>query len=144
MKEKRREIDEDKITGFFDKETQIRGDLSFKGSFRIDGQFKGKINSDSILIIGENGKVEADIKIGLIVIEGEVKGNVQASEKVEVHSNGKIIGTLISPKLAVEEGAYLEANCQTADKPVSSIPSKIKLEKPEKPEKSEEESGKKS
>jgi len=144
MKEKRREIDEDKITGFFDKETQIRGDLSFKGSFRIDGQFKGKINSDSILIIGENGKVEADIKIGLIVIEGEVKGNVQASEKVEVHSNGKIIGTLISPKLAVEEGAYLEANCQTADKPVSSIPSKIKLEKPEKPEKSEEEVGKKS
>ena len=134
MKEKRREIDENKITGFFDKETQIRGDLSFKGSFRIDGQFKGKINSDSILIIGENGKVEADIKIGLIVIEGEVKGNIQATEKVEIHSNGKVIGTLISPKLAVEEGAFLEANCQTADKPMTTIPSKIKLEKQEKVE----------
>lgn len=138
MKEKRREIiDEDKITGFFDKETQIKGDLSFKGSFRIDGQFKGKINSDSILIIGENGKVEADIKIGLIIIEGEVKGNIQATEKVEIHNNGKVIGTLTSPKLAVEEGAYLEANCQTADKPVSTISSKIKLERPEKSEKTD-------
>lgn len=137
MKEKRREIDEDKITGFFDKETQIRGDLSFKGSFRIDGQFKGKINSDSILIVGENGKVEADITIGLIVIEGEVKGNVQASEKVEIHSNGKVIGTIVSPKLAIEEGAFLEANCQTAEKPTTAISSKIKLERPEKIEKPE-------
>jgi cytoskeletal protein CcmA (bactofilin family) len=147
MKEKRREIDEDKITGFFDKDTQIRGDLSFKGSFRIDGQFKGKINSDSILIVGENGKVEADITIGLIVIEGEVKGNVQASEKVEIHANGKVIGTIVSPKLAIEEGAYLEANCQTADKPVTTISSKIKPERPEKlekPEKPEIEAGKSS
>ena len=116
MKERRKEFEEDKITGFFDKETEIKGELSFKGSFRIDGRFKGKIDSDSMLVIGEGGKVDADVKIGYMVIDGEVKGNIQATERVEIHSNGRVIGTITSPKLVVEEGAYLEANCKTTDK----------------------------
>ncbi len=116
MKEKKREFEEDKITGFFDKDTEIKGELSFKGSFRIDGHFKGKIDSDSMLIIGDSGKVDADVKIGYMVIDGEVKGNIQASEKVEIHSNGRVIGTITTPKLVIEEGAYLEATCQTTDK----------------------------
>jgi cytoskeletal protein CcmA (bactofilin family) len=105
-------IDENKLTGFFDKDTEIKGDLSFEGSFRIDGRFIGKIDSKSVLIVGENGKVDADIKIGNIIINGEVKGTIQAKEKVEINANGRVIGTVITPKLAVEEGAYLEANCQ--------------------------------
>lgn len=105
-------IDDNKLTGFFDKDTEIKGDLSFEGSFRIDGRFIGKINSDSVLIVGENGKVDADIKIGNIIINGEVKGTIQAKEKVEINATGRVIGTVITPKLAVEEGAYLEANCQ--------------------------------
>jgi cytoskeletal protein CcmA (bactofilin family) len=116
MKERKREFEEDKITGFFDKDTEFKGDLSFKGSFRIDGRFKGKINSDSMLIIGDSGKVDADVRIGFIVIDGEVKGNIQASERVEIHSNGRVMGTITTPKLVVEEGAYLEATCQTTDK----------------------------
>lgn len=116
MKERKREFEEDKITGFFDKDTEIKGEISFKGSFRIDGRFKGKIDSDSMLIIGDSGKVEADIKIGYIVIDGEVKGSIEATERVEVHSNGRVIGTITTPKLVVEEGAYLEASCQTTDK----------------------------
>jgi cytoskeletal protein CcmA (bactofilin family) len=115
MKDKK-DYDENKITGFFDKDTNIHGDLAFNGSFRIDGQFKGNISSESILIIGDNGKVEADIKIGYIIIDGQVKGNIQAKEKVEIHSNGKVKGTILSPKLIVAEGAFLEANCQTTDK----------------------------
>ena len=82
MKEKKREIEESKITGFFDKDTEIKGDLNFKGTFRIDGIFKGKIDSKSILIIGDSGKVDADVKIGHLIINGEIKGNIQASEKV--------------------------------------------------------------
>jgi cytoskeletal protein CcmA (bactofilin family) len=116
MKERRKEFEEDKITGFFDKDTEIKGELSFKGSFRIDGRFKGKIDSDSMLVIGESGKVDADVKIGFIVIDGEVKGNIQATERVEIHSKGRVTGTITTPKLVVKEGAYLEATCQTTDK----------------------------
>jgi cytoskeletal protein CcmA (bactofilin family) len=131
MKDRKQDYDDAKITGFFDKETEINGDLNFKGSFRIDGRFKGKIDSDSMLTIGESGKVEADIKIGYVVIDGEIKGTVQASEKVEVHSNGRVIGSIVSPKLVVEEGAYLEANCQTTDKVLQPRPERPPQEKKE-------------
>jgi cytoskeletal protein CcmA (bactofilin family) len=134
MKERKREIEESKITGFFDKETEIKGDLHFKGTFRVDGRFKGKIDSESILIIGESGKVEADVNIGHIIINGEIKGNVHASEKVEVNSNGRVFGTIISPKLVVEEGAFLEANCHTTDK--SSHPTSAVSPLPEKDQES--------
>jgi len=124
MKERKAEIDETKITGFLDKETEIKGDLSFKGSFRIDGFFKGNINSESTLIIGDNGKVEADIKIGHMIINGEMKGNIQAKEKVEINSSGRVTGTIITPILVVEEGAYLESTCQTTNKIPETMPEK--------------------
>ena len=116
--------DEYKLTGFFDKNTDIKGDLSFKGSFRIDGKFSGTINSDSVLIIGDNGKVEAEIIIGNIIINGEVNGIIQAKEKVEIHASGRVLGKVITPKLSVEEGAYLEANCQITDQ----VPQPVKKE----------------
>lgn len=115
MKDKDREILDSKIAGLIDQGTELNGDLTFKGSFRIEGSFKGTINSDSILIIGERGKVEADVKVGQVVINGEIRGNIQASERVEVHSKGRVFGTIQAPKLIVEEGAYLEANCQTTE-----------------------------
>lgn len=131
MKGKKRGIDEDKITGFFDENTEMKGDLNFKGSFRIDGRFKGKIDSDSTLIVGDSGKVDADIKIANIVINGEVKGNILASERVEINSSGRVIGTIATPKLIVEEGAYLEASCQTTNSAISITPEKFNTEKDE-------------
>ncbi|MBN2206222.1 MAG: polymer-forming cytoskeletal protein [Candidatus Aminicenantes bacterium] len=113
-----KEIDENKITGFFDKDTEIRGELNFKGAFRIDGRLNGKINSDATLIVGDKGKVEAEIHVAHIIINGEVKGTIQAKDKVEIHGQGRVIGTIVTPKLVVEEGAYLEANCQTTDQPL--------------------------
>jgi len=115
MKDKKMEIDEGKISGFFDDGTEFNGDLKFKGSFRIDGFFKGRIESESMLIIGDRGKVEADIVINNILINGEFKGSIRATERVEIHSRGRVFGTIQTPKLVVEEGAYLEASCQTIE-----------------------------
>lgn len=115
MKDKPREFNETKLAGLIDMESEFKGDLTFKGSFRIEGTFKGTITSDSLLVIGERGKVEADVKVGQVVINGEIRGNVQASERIEVHSKGRVFGTIQAPRLIVEEGAYLEANCQTTE-----------------------------
>jgi len=124
MKGKNNEMNENKIAGFFNKDSEFKGDLFFKGSFRIDGKFKGTINSESMLIVGEKGKVEADINVGYLINNGEIKGNIQSREKVEINSKGRVIGTIISPKLVIEEGAYLEANCQTSNKVSPSLPEK--------------------
>jgi cytoskeletal protein CcmA (bactofilin family) len=131
-KERKREYDEQKITGFFDKDTEFKGELSFKGSFRIDGFFKGTIVSDSMLVIGEQGKVEADIKAGYVVINGEIRGTIRAEDKVEIHSRGRVFGSIISPKLIVDEGAYLEANCQAGEQAGSAVPEADKPREEEK------------
>ena len=131
MKEKNIDIEGGKITGFFDKNTEIEGTLKFSGSFQIDGHFKGKIDSNSVLIIGENGKVESDIKIGVIIINGEVKGNIHAKERVEINSKGRVVGTITTPSLIVKDGANLEAQCHTTNKDVPLKPESPKKE-PEK------------
>lgn len=113
MKDKPRELNETKLAGLIDMESDFKGELSFKGSFRIEGNFKGTINSDSLLVVGERGKVEADVKVGQLVINGEIRGKLEASERVEVHNRGRVFGTILAPVLIVEEGAYLEATCQT-------------------------------
>jgi len=127
MKKKNGEINEHKITGFFNTDTEFEGDLKFKGSFRIEGKFKGKIDSDSILIVGEEGKLEADIKVGSLINNGEVKGSINARDKVEIHSKGRVVGSITTPKLMIEEGAYLEASCQTSEKITQIQPEKSEL-----------------
>jgi cytoskeletal protein CcmA (bactofilin family) len=112
---KDREILDSKISGLIDQGSELNGDLTFKGSFRIEGNFKGTIHSESLLIIGERGKVEADVQVGQIVINGEIRGTIQASDRIEIHRKGRVYGTLLTPRLIIEEGAYLEANCQTTD-----------------------------
>ncbi len=122
MKDRPRELNETKLAGLIDMESEFKGDLTFKGSFRIEGTFKGTINSDSLLVIGERGKVEADVKVGQLVINGEIRGTLQATDRIEIHDKGRVFGTLLAPTLVVEEGAYLEATCQTKGGPGPSAP----------------------
>ncbi len=120
-KEKTREfVDESRLAGLIDHGTELKGELNFKGSFRIEGYFQGKIFSDSLLVIGEKGKVDADVSVGQLIINGEIRGNLQARDRIEVHNRGRVYGTLVTPRLVVEEGAYLEASCQTAEVPATS------------------------
>jgi cytoskeletal protein CcmA (bactofilin family) len=129
MKDKPREFDESQIAGLIDVGSEFKGELSFKGSFRIEGTFKGTILSDSLLIIGERGKVEADIKVGQVIVNGEIRGTIEARDRVEVHDKGRVFGTILAPKLIVEEGAFLEANCQTTGRGAPAQPDlKLKTE----------------
>lgn len=126
MKEKK--MDEHKITGYFDDGSEFDGTLRFRGSFRIDGFFKGRIESEEMLIIGDKGKVNAEIVVNHVVVNGEVRGEIKAAERVEINSLGRVYGTITTPKLIIEEGAYLEATCQTCDLP--SVPAAESKPKP--------------
>lgn len=114
-----------KVSGFIDKDTEIVGDIRFKDSFRIDGKFKGKILSGSSLIIGETGEVEADIEAGSISINGRVKGTLNATELIEIFSQGRIIGKMVTPKLIIEEGAFFQGSCQMEMKALENKESEI-------------------
>ena len=105
-----------RVSGFIDKDTEMVGDLRFKDAFRIDGKFKGNILSGNSLIIGECGEVEATVDVNSISINGRVKGEFRAKEKIEIFAKGRISGSLMTPKLQIEEGAFFQGSCQMEQK----------------------------
>lgn len=103
-------VDKDVIKAFLGKDTEFKGLLSFEGTVRIDGNFEGEVVSEDNLIIGENAQVKAEIKVGSVMIQGRVEGNIKASRKLHVSSKGKVFGNVETIKLHIEEGAILEGN----------------------------------
>jgi len=109
-----------KMSGFIEKDSEITGEIKFKDTFRIDGKFKGKILSGSYLIVGETGEVEADIEVENISINGRVKGSLNAGERIEIFSLGRVTGKLAAPKLIIQEGAFFQGSCQMEMKALES------------------------
>lgn len=100
------------LNGFLDRGTEITGELRFRDLMRIDGKFKGKIQSTNTLIVGETGEVDAEIDVGTLSVSGRVEGTLKAQIKIEIHNKGKVYGTLISPCLVIEEGALFQGKCE--------------------------------
>jgi cytoskeletal protein CcmA (bactofilin family) len=101
---------------FLGKEASFKGSLSFEGTLCIDGKFEGEIRTVGTLIVSETGQIEADIEAGTVVCEGEVKGNIVASERVELRPKSKITGNVQSPSLNIEVGAKLDGKCDMTKK----------------------------
>ena len=109
MKFKKENTDE--ILSILGDGVELQGELSFAHGIRVDGIVKGKIRSESCLVIGPRGKVEADIAIRRVSIHGEFHGAIQASDRVEIHREGKVYGDLSTPCLIIEAGALFEGKC---------------------------------
>jgi cytoskeletal protein CcmA (bactofilin family) len=117
------------IKAFLGEGTDFKGILTFEGTVRIDGQMEGEIFTKDTLIVGESAVVNAEINVHTIAISGVVKGNINASGKIEVHRPGKLFGNVKTPSLFIEEGVIFEGNCSMAhdadeEKRVSSITSR--------------------
>jgi cytoskeletal protein CcmA (bactofilin family) len=93
-------------------ESRFQGTLSFEGTVRIDGYFKGDVNTNDVLVVGQGAKVEAEIKVGSIVINGEVNGNITAKNTVEIHAPGKVRGNITTPALVIDRGVTFEGSCK--------------------------------
>ena len=117
-----------RVSGFIDKDTEIVGDIKFKDSFRIDGKFKGKILSGGSLIVGETGEVEADIEAESISINGRIKGSLNAKDRIEIFSQGRVTGKMVTPKLIIEEGAFFQGSCQMELKALEATKGEIEPE----------------
>jgi cytoskeletal protein CcmA (bactofilin family) len=87
---------------------EFDGKLTFRGTVRIDARFKGSITTSDVLVVGEHGRIDAEISCGTVVVHGEVNGNVRATSAVELRHTGKIRGDITSPSLLVEKGALLQ------------------------------------
>jgi cytoskeletal protein CcmA (bactofilin family) len=102
----------DQINAFLGKDTEFQGKLSFTGAVRIDGRFKGEIFTEGTLILGEAAVVESDIEASHIIISGEVRGNILAKSRIEIHAPGRVFGNIQAPVVTIDEGVVFEGNCQ--------------------------------
>ncbi|QOJ28538.1 MAG: polymer-forming cytoskeletal protein [Ignavibacteriales bacterium] len=84
---------------------EITGDITTRGSVRVDGKVQGKIKSDGNITIGERGEVHGDIHAMNITINGKVTGSIHSQEKLHLESNAAVAGDVFTSKLVIEEGA---------------------------------------
>jgi cytoskeletal protein CcmA (bactofilin family) len=106
----------EELNGFMDQGTEFEGELRFKDTFRIDGSVKGRIVSDNTLIVGESGRVDAEIVCGVVSIRGTVSGSVHGRERIELLAGSRVQATLVSPKLLIEDGAFFQGQCDMTQK----------------------------
>jgi cytoskeletal protein CcmA (bactofilin family) len=93
------------------KSVVIKGELSGSEDLTIEGQVEGKIElRQNILTIGPNGKIKAQVFAKAIVVQGEVHGNVTASERVDIRDNGSVDGDLSAPRVAIADGAHFRGS----------------------------------
>jgi len=102
----------EKVETIFSESTSFDGVLKFNTSIKIEGNFKGRIISKGYLMIGEKAKVKANIKANSIVIGGEVKGNVEAYDRLEMLPTGKLYGNIKTKKLKMADGVIFEGTCE--------------------------------
>ena len=102
----------DQINAFLGKDAEFEGKLSFTGTVRIDGRFKGEIFSEGTLIVGETAVIESEINVSHIVVSGEVRGNITSGNKIEIHAPGRVFGNITAPVVTVDEGVIFEGKCQ--------------------------------
>jgi cytoskeletal protein CcmA (bactofilin family) len=89
------------------KSVVIKGELNGSEDLTVEGHVEGKIElKDHVLTIGPNGKIKASVFAKAVIVLGEVTGNVTASEKVDIRDGGSVDGDIISPRVAIAEGAH--------------------------------------
>ena len=96
------------ITTLLGRGATFEGKLTFEGTVRIDGRFKGEVFTDDTLVIGEGAIVEAQLDVGEVIIQGMVIGNITAKRSIEIHAPGRVKGDLHTPTLQIDKGVMFE------------------------------------
>jgi cytoskeletal protein CcmA (bactofilin family) len=93
------------------KSVVIKGELNGSEDLTIEGHVEGTIQlRDHVLTIGPNGKIKAQVFAKAVIVLGEVTGNVTASDKVDIRDNGSVDGDIVSPRVAIAEGAHFRGS----------------------------------
>lgn len=100
--------------------TRVKGDIITNGDIRIDGEMEGNLSTKGKLVVGNNGKIQGEVKAANIEVSGFIKGKVTAQELLNMKASAKIEGDIVAGKLAVEPGAVFTGTCSMgAPKPVN-------------------------
>jgi cytoskeletal protein CcmA (bactofilin family) len=108
---KKEEVSFDKVDTLIGADTSVQGTITATGTIRIDGKLEGEINCAGDLVIGEGGKVKANIKVRNLLLSGELEGNVAVQGRIEITLSGKLYGDIATSNLVIDEGAVFRGKC---------------------------------
>jgi len=105
------------------KSVVIKGELNGSEDLTIEGHVEGTIQlREHVLTIGPNGRIKAQVFAKSVIVLGEVTGNVTATDKVDIRDNGSVDGDIISPRVAIAEGAHFRGSVDMQRKGVQPTP----------------------
>ncbi len=88
----------------------IKGEISTREELLVDGEVEGSLESHSLLTVGSNGKVRANIRAREVVIFGSVNGNVEVVEKIAIREQGSLVGDIKAAGISIDDGAYFKGS----------------------------------
>jgi cytoskeletal protein CcmA (bactofilin family) len=98
-------------TATIGKAVKVVGQIFTKEDLYVDGDVEGTIESqDNKVTVGPNGRVQAGIKAREVVILGQVKGNVEAADKVDIRKDARLEGDIVSSRISIEDGALFKGS----------------------------------
>ncbi len=109
----RTEMGED-ISAFVGKGVDFKGTITYQGTVRIDGSVEGEIQTDGILLVGEEAVLKAKVTAGTIVCKGKITGDIVAKEKIKLRAPAVITGGVKTPMLSMEEGVTFNGTLEMA------------------------------
>jgi len=98
----------EEISGVIDEGCEFEGKLSFEGTVRIGGVFRGEVYTEDTLVVAETALIEGDISAGVVILNGKMKGTIRARDRVEIHNPARFAGKIYTPSLQVDEGVLFE------------------------------------
>ncbi len=97
------------LSGFLGPGASWRGDLSFEGRLRIDGDFRGRVYSEDVLEVGRTGRIFGEVDVARAVVAGLVEGRLLVRESLVVEETAVIRGEILMHRIRVAKGATVEA-----------------------------------
>jgi cytoskeletal protein CcmA (bactofilin family) len=91
-------------------DSAFKGEMSFEKGLRLMGRFEGKIATPGRLHVAREAKMQADVEAGAIMVEGDVRGNLTANDRIELKQSARYEGDLQATKLVVDEGAVFRGH----------------------------------
>ena len=89
---------------------QIKGEIRTHEELLVEGEVEGSLESHSLLTVGPNGKVKANIRAREVVIFGSVRGNVEVTEKIAIREQGSLVGDIKTAGISIDDGAYFKGS----------------------------------
>ena len=102
----------------------IKGELSCGEDLYIDGQVEGTIDpKGNRLTIGPNGRVKANVTARVVVVQGKLEGNIQASDRVDLKQSAVVMGDIATHRISIDDGAYFKGslNIQKESAPTKEV-----------------------